>query len=79
MKFIRSVFAGAVSGAFKSFAIVAYSAFALKIGFIDSNVHPLFALFMVLLSIYGLWRIVGALAAHAERLIKGDAEASPLR
>jgi len=43
----------------KLFAMATYSAWAIKIGLIDSNMNTLFAIPLVGLSIFGLWTIVG--------------------
>lgn len=71
---MRSFLGAFVSAGLKMFIMATYSAWAVKLGLLDSDLHPLFALLMVPLSIYGLWVIVRALAGRVERLIEGDSE-----
>lgn len=68
----RVFFASAIPAAFKMFVMATYSIWAFKLSILDSDTHPLFALVMVSLSIYGLWVVVKKLADYAERAIEGE-------
>jgi hypothetical protein len=63
---VRIVAAAFAASFLKMVAMLLYSAWAIKIGLLDSNMNPLFAIAMVGLSIIGLWIIVGR---AAERMV----------
>ena len=67
----RSLLAVCFSAGLKTATMLFYSTWALKLGVIDSDVNPAFSFPAVLLSIYGLWVIVGRFSEQAERLIEG--------
>ena len=71
MSLLRIFLATSVSTGFKTVTMLFYSTWALKLGVIDSDVNPAFSFPAVLLSIYGLWVIVGRLAEQAERFVEG--------
>ena len=67
----RSLLAVCFSAGLMTATMLFYSTWALKLGVIDSDVNPAFSFPAVLLSIYGLWVIVGRFSEQAERLIEG--------
>ena len=69
---------GAVSF-LKVFVMAGYSAWAFKLGVIDADTNPLFALIMVLLSIYGLWVIIRNASARVLRTAEGNPGGEPVR
>lgn len=54
------------------FIMSVYSAWSIKLGLMDTDINPLFALLMVLLSIYGLWVIIKTASAYLFRSGKGN-------
>ncbi len=74
MRDLRIFLAEGAAAFLKYFVMFLYSAWALKLGLIDTSMNPLFALLMVPLSIYGLWVIVRKATAHVARL-GGEADA----
>ena len=68
MRLFQLFLAEGAASFLKIFVMGLYSAWAFKLGLIDTETNALFALTMVLLSIYGLWVIVSKTSAHIARL-----------
>jgi hypothetical protein len=67
MRLLKTLLAEGSSVFLRMFAMIVYSAWAIKLGVIDTDTHPIFALAMVLLSIYGLWVLVRRASEHLIR------------
>lgn len=72
MRLMRINAAEAVATCLKVLVLAAYSAWAFKLGVIDTDTPPLFAVTMVLLSIYGLWAIIRKTSEHLVRIVEGN-------
>ncbi len=72
---LRIAIAAGASTGLKMFVMCVYSAWAVKLGIIDADTNLLFALTMVLLSIYGLWVVVARASEYLVRFIEGSSEA----
>jgi hypothetical protein len=70
-RFIRECLAGAIEGGVKVFVVPVYCAWAVKLGLIDSNIHPLFAMLMIGLSAYGLWIITDRVTRRVTSIVSG--------
>jgi len=58
----------------KIFVMGVYLTLAIKLGIIDTDTNPLFALAMVLLSIYVLWIVVRRASKYLVGVIEGSGE-----
>ena len=65
--------AGGIDGGVKVFVVPFYCAWAVKLGLIDSDIHPLFALLMIALSAYGLWIITERVTRRVTSIVSGEA------
>ena len=79
MRLLRVTLAEGVTVFLKFIMMPLYSAWAVKLGVIDAATNPLFAVTMVLLSIYGLWVIVRKASEYLVRIIEGNGEADAVR
>ncbi len=74
MRLLKIALSEGATSFLKVFVLCLYSAWAIKLGFIDTDTNPLFALAMVLLSIYGLWVAVRKASKYLVRVIEGSGE-----
>ena len=78
MRLLRIVVSQGATSFLKVFVMSVYSAWAIKLGFIDTGMNPLFALAIVLLSIYGLWAVVRRASDYLVSIMGGSAERDAL-
>ena len=71
-RLIRAGLAGAIEGASR-ILVLFYAIWAVKLGLIDSNIHPVFAIVMIALSTYGLWVASDRVTRHVTRIVSGEA------
>jgi hypothetical protein len=72
-RLIRAALAGAIEGGVKV-AVLIYAIWAVKIGLIDSDIRPLFAILMIGLSIYGLWIATQRFTHFVTPIVSGEAD-----
>jgi len=75
VRLLRIFLAEGAATFLKVFLVGLYAAWAFKLAVIDTELNPLFALTMVLLSIYGLWIVVRKASEYLARTIEGSDEA----
>ena len=74
MRLLRIAVQEGATSFLKVLVMGVYSAWAVKLGIIDTDTNPLFALAMVLLSIYGLWVVVRRASKYLVGIIEGSRE-----
>ena len=74
MRLLRIALAETIAISLNVFLMIVYSLWAFKLAVLDTDINPLFALTMVLLSIFGLWVIVRKSSHYLVRVIEGNAE-----
>ena len=64
---VRVIATEAAASFLKFIAIPLYAVWSVKLGIIDANTNPLFAIAMVVFSIYGLWVIAKRISDYLVR------------
>lgn len=79
MRLFRIIVAEGAATFLKIVVMAFYSAWAVKLGFVESDINPLFAAVIVLLSIYGLWVVVRQASEFLVRSLDGNPTVGPAR
>jgi len=75
MRLLKIFLAEGAATFLKVFVVGLYAVWAVKLGFIDTEMNQLFAVTMVLLSIYGLWVVVRKASEYLIRTIERNEQA----